>query len=522
MRTEAISMLLLVFFAACSTTGSGGLPEGAATVDVTRVGYFDSAADGLPVRVEVGTYHLVPEGENAMRLLPSGEGSEISVAALVGSHDDEFATPHALFADEGRDGVHLVLLRPDGTTLDAIGSQSEVRTRGFSRRLFSRKKYSKKYTKYKKPPAPAKKYSVGVTKAKPKIIVTAPASNASLNQGRSYTIRWTVSPLTSIIGYVNVTLHDSKVTGTGEMPAVLTIARGLRNHGRATFKVPEKFKTGRYYFRVSKSDDPYLYGARDVEIVPTASRFVRLELSSLYCKKTTGETSSDEPFVTGSVLDSSGMKPLNLPFGRATFTSIDDGEFVISPTNPRLLWQGWLRPGELVMIFASVIESDSGYGGYKAAYEMARTGIEIAQNAPGAVAGDPVSIMRLANAGFDAIDQVAGILGGGASDPVGGFVLVVRNEGGDVKKVLTVTHNKDVLKGFSPRSRIVNLNSYPPLIRTLHQSYKNSDVYAVHMRLAPELEYVDKHPEEYYAAIRITDLETGKALKWKRKKERAR
>lgn len=99
-----------------------------------------SAPDGTPVSITPGGY-IVEAGEQSLRLtVPDGE-SPLVVAASGGIHEEAIKGPALLsFAEEGdqADIHHIVLLLPDGKSLDAVGTYSGIMPRGLKERLAQR------------------------------------------------------------------------------------------------------------------------------------------------------------------------------------------------------------------------------------------------------------------------------------------------------------------------------------------------------------------------------------------------
>lgn len=99
-----------------------------------------STLDGTPVSITPGGY-IVEAGEQSLRLtVPDGD-SPLVVAASRGTHEETIKRPALLsFAEEGDqpDIHHIVLLFPDGKSLDAVGTYSGIMSRGLKERLAQR------------------------------------------------------------------------------------------------------------------------------------------------------------------------------------------------------------------------------------------------------------------------------------------------------------------------------------------------------------------------------------------------
>jgi hypothetical protein len=86
--------------------------------------------EGGPVVIPAGAYTVSATGVTAMQLVPEG-GGVFLIEALVMHHPDTVAEPVALSIPAKEDRHHVVLLLPRGQGLDAVGSYSEIRPRGW-------------------------------------------------------------------------------------------------------------------------------------------------------------------------------------------------------------------------------------------------------------------------------------------------------------------------------------------------------------------------------------------------------
>lgn len=86
--------------------------------------------EGGPLVIPTGTYRVNATGATTIELVPEG-GSAFLIEALVMHHPDTVAEPVALSIPAKEDGHHVVLLLPKGQGLDAVGSYSEIRPRGW-------------------------------------------------------------------------------------------------------------------------------------------------------------------------------------------------------------------------------------------------------------------------------------------------------------------------------------------------------------------------------------------------------
>jgi hypothetical protein len=87
--------------------------------------------DGGPLVVPVGAYEVKATGATTLQLTPQGGGA-LQIEALMMHHPYKFAESVALSIPAEEDMHHVVLLLPDGQGLDAQGSYSPVRPRGWN------------------------------------------------------------------------------------------------------------------------------------------------------------------------------------------------------------------------------------------------------------------------------------------------------------------------------------------------------------------------------------------------------
>ena len=103
-----------------------------------------TAPDGTPVVVQPGTY-TAEASEKSIRLIPSGDSQEaLLIEARQGSHDTPLEVLLALSlpgtTPKELDFNYLMLLLPNGHSLEATGSYSGVQTRGFLSGAFKKAK----------------------------------------------------------------------------------------------------------------------------------------------------------------------------------------------------------------------------------------------------------------------------------------------------------------------------------------------------------------------------------------------
>ncbi|MDH5641950.1 MAG: hypothetical protein OEY28_11710, partial [Nitrospira sp.] len=136
--TALVSLLLLTSCA--GMTSSQSVPElgGASLILLDKTVHFTSP-DGNAVPINPGGYILEAGGQSLRLTVPDGE--TVVIAALGGTHEEEINYPTPLsFAEEGdhADVHHLLLLLPEGKSLDAVGTYSGITSRGLRDRLAQR------------------------------------------------------------------------------------------------------------------------------------------------------------------------------------------------------------------------------------------------------------------------------------------------------------------------------------------------------------------------------------------------
>lgn len=88
--------------------------------------------EGQPVILRGGSYLVEVTAASPLKLVREGQSEPWSISARIGSHQEKLTNPTAhSFAGPNEDEHHLVLLLPDGKTVDATGSYSDVATRAF-------------------------------------------------------------------------------------------------------------------------------------------------------------------------------------------------------------------------------------------------------------------------------------------------------------------------------------------------------------------------------------------------------
>ena len=113
--------------------------EDLATITFDQTVHF-SRPDGIDVIAAPGIYRILVDKLRGLRLIPIKNNKEkeaVLVQAVPTNHRDKIPSPVALYIPDEENIPHIVLLLPGGTGLEAIGSFSEVRTRGTAPPLLS-------------------------------------------------------------------------------------------------------------------------------------------------------------------------------------------------------------------------------------------------------------------------------------------------------------------------------------------------------------------------------------------------
>ena len=118
--------------------GLNPVAEAASTLTLEQPVHF-LASDGTDVMVGIGTHEVETLVGSRLRLNMEG-GETMLLDAQATTHNEEIEVPLAVtVSDDDPDVVHLVLLLPNSQALDAPGSISGTRSRGFSSLLASTK-----------------------------------------------------------------------------------------------------------------------------------------------------------------------------------------------------------------------------------------------------------------------------------------------------------------------------------------------------------------------------------------------
>jgi CARDB len=121
----AIGAALAGLFTGCATAPKVSSPS---DITLTKAVHFQSS-EGVDLIVPAGTYQVGAAGTGQLRLVPQTGGAALVVQAQDSKYDEPLTDLLALSIPYKEDEHHVVLLKPDGTALDATGTYSGVKTR---------------------------------------------------------------------------------------------------------------------------------------------------------------------------------------------------------------------------------------------------------------------------------------------------------------------------------------------------------------------------------------------------------
>ena len=158
MRTIYTLLICLMIFGLVFSKSHAATSDPLTTVELETPVHF-LAPDGSDLRVESGSYTIEP-AEEWIRLISGARHDAVLIEATKGTHELELEQPMGLSVpgetEEEADLHHITLLLPDGHSLDASGSYSGIRHRGFLKNTFNNVK-KKANRAYKKARSSAKK-----------------------------------------------------------------------------------------------------------------------------------------------------------------------------------------------------------------------------------------------------------------------------------------------------------------------------------------------------------------------------
>lgn len=118
-RLASLTFLLFIPVSAGAVLSSGEYSK----VSLETSIYF-IASDGSDAKVEPGLYRIEQDDEQHLRLIPADDHPPIVVQAISQRHEQEVLGPVALSVVGTENSHHIVLVLPNGTWLDAVGSRS--------------------------------------------------------------------------------------------------------------------------------------------------------------------------------------------------------------------------------------------------------------------------------------------------------------------------------------------------------------------------------------------------------------
>ena len=130
-------VLAVAIFVPASATGQENVTEGA-SIDETSVEIqLDQPVhflgpDGKPVTLAAGRYR-VEKGDTSTLTMVAEDGGSQLISAEASGHDEQANAPEALSVETGEDELHILLLQPDGSSLDAAGTYSGIVSRAARR-----------------------------------------------------------------------------------------------------------------------------------------------------------------------------------------------------------------------------------------------------------------------------------------------------------------------------------------------------------------------------------------------------
>jgi hypothetical protein len=123
----SMGFVLLSTDAAAIALGQETSPQ--STITLEQAVHFLSP-DGAEIVLAPGDYTAKAPDGTSIQVTPISGGAASIIQAEAGRHGQELSAPELVAAASDEDVIHIVLLMPDGSTLDAIGTLSGVRTRG--------------------------------------------------------------------------------------------------------------------------------------------------------------------------------------------------------------------------------------------------------------------------------------------------------------------------------------------------------------------------------------------------------
>ena len=176
--TFFITLFLFLSLFSITTQSQAALEDPLTTIELETPVHF-LAPDGSDLRVEAGTYAIEP-AEEWIRLMSGARHDAVLVEATKRTHEMELEHTMGLSvpgeSEDQLDNHYVMLLLPDGQSLEATGTYSGIRARGFFKNAF--KKVKKRVNRaYKKTRSFSKKSSDQLTSEFLKLNLQDPKNN---------------------------------------------------------------------------------------------------------------------------------------------------------------------------------------------------------------------------------------------------------------------------------------------------------------------------------------------------------
>ena len=128
MKAYRLCLLAIVGCFAASSGSSAQEQPPAPRIVLEHIAHFVTP-DGTALTIPPGSYAVERTNGSALRLLEQGGAPVLIVGAASIGHEEQLSDSTAALILTDEDTVHLVLLHPDGTALDAVGSLTGVQSR---------------------------------------------------------------------------------------------------------------------------------------------------------------------------------------------------------------------------------------------------------------------------------------------------------------------------------------------------------------------------------------------------------
>ena len=160
--TLCVTLALLII----GVRSQAALVDPLTTIELNTPVHF-LAPDGSDLLIEAGTYSVEP-AEEWIRVMSGERHDALLIEARKGTHELELEQAMALSvsgaSEEEKDNHHVMLLLPGGESLDATGTYSGIRARGFFQKTVNSVKKKANNT-YKKARSSGRKAGKAVKKA---------------------------------------------------------------------------------------------------------------------------------------------------------------------------------------------------------------------------------------------------------------------------------------------------------------------------------------------------------------------